>query len=89
MHKDHAGAAKRALEAQAEALHHRLKEEEEQRETYRRAGKQALALADSLLQTVEQSLAGPDGGSLTARSGRPAPLPPITVGRPESAPNEP
>jgi hypothetical protein len=74
---------KQDLEKRASALEERLRAEEQQKAYFRQAGRAALDQADTLLQSVEMSLASPDGVALTARAGRPAPLPPIST-RPAS-----
>jgi len=68
---------KRVLEKRASDLRHRLETEEEQRNEMRTSGRQALEIADTLLQSVEQSLEC-DGGALSARNPRGASsLPPL------------
>lgn len=56
---------KRDLEARAQTLRNRLEEEETQKTQLRTSGRHAIELADSILQSVEQSLE--HDGSLTAR----------------------
>ena len=71
------------LEDRAADLRVRLEAEEVQKDAMRTQGRQALSLADSILQSVEQSLANDGGGALSARANRRAPLPPIA--RPDTA----
>ena len=71
------------LTDRADDLRARLEEEEVLKDDLRQQGRNALSLADTLLSSVEQSLQNDGGGSLTARAGRAAVLPPIT--RPDSA----
>ena len=78
-------SVKKELEERAAALRLRLEEEEVTRNHYRQLGRKALDEADSVLQSVELSLATPEGAALSARAGRSAPLPPIAPPRPESA----
>jgi hypothetical protein len=76
---------KRDLEKKADNLRLRLENEEVQRSDLRMAGRQALELADSILQGVEQSLANDGHVPLSAREPprRINPLPPIV--RPDTA----
>ena len=74
---------KHDLEQKAHELKTRLEHEELERDTLRQNGRQALQLADSILQSVEQSLEVDGAGALSARAPRVARLPPIK--RPDSA----
>ena len=78
---------KAGLEKRASHLKVQLAADELKREEYRSAGRQALDLADNILQSVEQSLANDsDSGAMSSRPAR-NPLPPIRVAanRPDTA----
>ena len=76
---------KAGLEKRASHLKVQLAADELKREEYRSAGRQALDLADNILQSVEQSLDS-DSGAMSSRPAR-NPLPPIRVAanRPDTA----
>ena len=76
---------RRDLEAKAESLRQRLHAEEMQKQDLRQQARSKLDLADTILQSVEQSLQNDNGGALTARSGRARALPPIMQVRPDTA----
>ena len=59
----------RELEARAKVLRERLEKEEETRGKIREEGRNALSMADSILQSVEQSLEY-DAGAMSARQPR-------------------
>ena len=73
---------KRELEQRVTDLRVRLEDEEVQRNQLRQSGRQALEIADNILQSVEQSL-NTDAGAMSARLPRAATLPPIV--RPDTA----
>ena len=60
---------KRDLQERAAHLRGRLEEEEQHKGELRKSGRQALERADSILQSVEQSLEA-EGGALSARQPR-------------------
>ena len=74
---------KRELEKRAAELRERLEDEEMRRNEFRKMGRQALETADTLLQSVEQSLDS-DSGAMSARNPRNS-LPPLLQVRPDSA----
>ena len=79
---------KRELEQRAQELAERLQHDDITRAHYREQGRLALSTADSILQGLEHSLSQPEGASLTARAGRPEPLPAISIVRPITAPDD-
>lgn len=77
---------RRDLEKRAGDLRTRLELEEQEKESMRDRGRNALSRADAILQGVEQSLSndGLNGGALSARQPRKF-QPPPPVLRPDTA----